>query len=44
MNKRAEGDMQHPHESEMHDLSPGAFRFLAILIAAVGMLMIAGVL
>jgi len=44
MNRQAEADLQHPAEGEMHDLSSGTFRFLAILIAAVGVLMIAGVL
>jgi len=44
MNDPAEIDMQRPHEGEMRDLSPGAFHFLAVLIAAAGVLMIAGVL
>ena len=44
MNERAEIDLQHPHEGEIRDLSIGAFRFIAILIAAAGILMLAGVL
>ena len=44
MNERAEIDLQHPPEGEMRDLSIGAFRFIAILIAAAGVLMLAGVL
>lgn len=44
MNERAEGDLQHSREGEMRDLSAGAFRFIAILVAAAGLLMLAGVL
>jgi hypothetical protein len=44
MNERTEIDMNHPHKGEMRDLSIGAFRFIAILIAAAGVLMLAGVL
>jgi hypothetical protein len=44
MNEQAEVDMQRPDAGEMRDLSSGAFRFLSILIAAIGVLMIAGAL
>jgi hypothetical protein len=44
VNERAELDLLHPREGEMHDLSTGAFRFLSIFIAAAGVLMLAGVL
>ena len=44
MNERAEFDLSHPREDEMHDLSIGAFRFIAILIAAAAVLLLAGAL
>jgi hypothetical protein len=44
MTERVEFDVHHPREGEIHDLSLGAFRFISILIAAAGVLMLAGVL
>ena len=44
MNERAELDLQHARDGEMHDLSLGAFRFIFILIAAASVLMLAGTL
>ena len=44
MTERVEFDVQHPRNGEIHDLSPGAFRFISILVAAAGVLMLAGVL
>lgn len=44
MNERTEFDLSRRREDEMHDLSIGAFRFIAILIAAAAILMLAGVL
>jgi hypothetical protein len=44
MNEPVELDLQHPRDGEMRDLSAKAFRFIAIFIAAVGVLMLAGVL
>ncbi len=44
MNERVELDLQHPRDGEMRDLSTGTFRFLSILLAAAGVLMLAGVL
>jgi hypothetical protein len=44
MNERAEFDLRHSEKGERRDFSAGAFRFIAILVAAAGMLMLAGVL
>ena len=44
MQDKAERTLLQPHESEMHDISLGTFRFLSVLCAAALLLMIAGVL
>jgi hypothetical protein len=44
MNEPVDLDLQRPREGEMRDLSASSFRFIAIFILAVGVLMLAGVL
>ena len=44
MQDNSERALMQPRNSEIHDLSLGAFRFVSILFAAALVLMIAGVL
>lgn len=44
MDKPAELNMQQRTDDEMPDLSTGAFRFISVLLAATGILLLAGVL
>lgn len=44
MKKPADPDMKQRPDGEMPDLSTGAFRFISVLLAATGILLLAGVL
>ena len=44
MQDPAERTLLQPAEHEMHDISPGTFRFVAMLLTAGLVLMIAGIL